>query len=249
MLLLSALASVVVAGSAVLLRERQDANRLLYRRVHVLEVAGLIEPGARLGLGGVMRLFEQQIVVRVVELASGEEAPHIDPSSLDVGPALRDPGAHAPAPENAAGIQWVPIHTLVYHAMEAGELRALVLPIEGPGMWGTIYGFIALSPDLTSVRGVTFYQHSETPGLGAEISDPRWRNLWEGRRPFDESWAPVIEVVKGPTGSPEAGPHQVDGVSGATITGRAVTNIVQFWLGEAGFGAYLRAYRQGGGAA
>ncbi len=249
MLLVSALASVVVAGSAMLLRDRQEENRLLYRRVHVLEAAGIVEPGARPGLGEVMRLFDERIEVRVVELASGREAPSIDPVDVDVGPDVRDPGARVPAAANDAGIQSVPRHTIVYRAIEGGELRALILPIEGPGLWGAMYGFIALSPDLVTVRGITFYEHSETPGLGSEISEPGWRRLWVGRRPFDEAGAPVIEVVRGAAGSPEQAPHQVDGISGATITGRAVTNVVRFWLGEGGFGPYLRAYRLEGGAA
>jgi Na+-transporting NADH:ubiquinone oxidoreductase subunit C len=104
---------------------------------------------------------------------------------------------------------------------------------------------LALSADTETVQGLIFYQHGETPGLGGEVDNPRWRKLWEGRKPFDDSYVPVIEVLKGSAGSVEEDPHHVDGLSGATITSRGVTSLVQFWLGENGYGPTLAHYRGG----
>ncbi len=120
----------------------------------------------------------------------------------------------------------------------------LVLPVEGYGLWSTLYGFLALDADTKTIRGLTYYQHLETPGLGGEVDNPSWKALWPGRVAFDETGAPVISVIKGRAGSPQDDPYRVDGLSGATITSRGVTNMLQFWLGEAGFGPYLERFRE-----
>jgi Na+-transporting NADH:ubiquinone oxidoreductase subunit C len=128
-----------------------------------------------------------------------------------------------------------------------GTLDMLVLPIEGKGLWSTMYGFLALDKDLKTVRGLTFYQHGETPGLGGEIDNPRWKALWPDRVAYDEAGEPVIEVIRGRAGTPDEDPHRIDGLSGATITARGVMHTVNFWLGDDGFGPYLETLRQGGG--
>ena len=70
-------------------------------------------------------------------------------------------------------------------------------------------------------RGLTYYKHGETPGLGGEVDNRRWKALWTGRSAYDEGWQPVIEVIKGRAGTPDESPYEVDGLSGATITSRA----------------------------
>ena len=101
-----------------------------------------------------------------------------------------------------------------------------------------------LDADTKTIRGLTYYQHTETPGLGGEVDNPRWKALWPGRVAFDENWKPDIKVIKGRVGPPSEAPHQVDGLSGATITSRGVTNMLDFWLGENGFGKYLENFRE-----
>ena len=111
-----------------------------------------------------------------------------------------------------------------------------------------LYGYLALAPDARTIVGITFYQHKETPGLGGEVDNPRWKSLWPGRLAYDERGNPAIRVKKGPAGSVEEDPYQVDGLSGATITSRGVTNLLRFWLGDDGFGPYLASYRDRAGA-
>ena len=120
----------------------------------------------------------------------------------------------------------------------------LVLPIEGYGLWSTLYGFLALDADTKTIRGLTYYQHLETPGLGGEVDNPSWKALWPGRVAFDDTGSPVISVIKGRAGSPQEDPYRVDGLSGATITSRGVTHMLRFWLGEAGFAPYLTRFRE-----
>ncbi len=122
----------------------------------------------------------------------------------------------------------------------------LVLPVEGYGLWSTLYGFIALEADLTTIRGITFYQHGETPGLGGEVDNPNWKRKWVGRKAFGPEGEVKIHVVKGLAGPPSEDPYEVDGLSGATITSRGVSHLVQFWLGEQGFGPFLEKLEQKG---
>ena len=109
-----------------------------------------------------------------------------------------------------------------------------------------MYGFIALAPDFNEIKGLTFYQHGETPGLGGEVDNPGWKKKWIGRQVFGEpgstldQWSGVkVKVIKGSAGAPDEDPYQVDGLSGATITSNGVTYLLQFWLGEHGFGPFI----------
>ena len=148
--------------------------------------------------------------------------------------------------KNPAGVQRVPNQALVYRLVENDELRLVILPIEGKGLWSTLYGFIALDADLDTIRGITFYEHKETPGLGGEVDNPRWKALWSGRRAFGEGGegAPRIEVIRGQAGPPAEDPYRVDGLSGATMTSRGVGRLVRFWLGDEGFAPYLDTLRK-----
>ena len=111
-----------------------------------------------------------------------------------------------------------------------------------------MYGFISLEPDGNTVSDITFYEHGETPGLGDQIAKPGWRALWQDKRIYDESGALRIEVVKGrvPAGDLLAA-YRIDGISGATLTGNGVTHLIRYWLGDHGYGPYLRALREGKG--
>lgn len=104
-----------------------------------------------------------------------------------------------------------------------------------------LYGFLALDKDLRKVTGITFYEQGETAGLGGEIVNPRWQAKWKGKEVFGESGDVKLTVVKGPVnaGTPDA-KHQIDGIAGATITTRGVDQLVKFWLGENGYGPFLK---------
>lgn len=231
--------AVVVSSAAVALRDRQEINNALYRRENVLLAAGLAEPGEDLSDEELEARFAR-IEARVVDLRTGEYVPEIDPLTFDQRKASTDPATSRQAPPNAAQLQRLPNRAVVYEVRdEQGALEMVVLPVEGKGLWSTLYGFIALRSDLDTIQGLTFYRHGETPGLGGEVDNPRWKSLWEGREAFDESGDVVIEVVKGPAGPPFEDPYEVDGLSGATITSRGVTNLLRFWLGDNGFGPYL----------
>ena len=123
---------------------------------------------------------------------------------------------------------------------KTGYLQSVVLPVEGRGLWSTLYGFLALKPDMRTVVGMGFYQHGETPGLGGEVDNPNWKASWRGKQVSDEQLQPVLRVLKGSVNpqSPKA-IHQIDGLSGATITARGVEALVNHWIGPEGYGPYL----------
>ena len=225
------------------LKERQLANILLDRQKKVLDVAGLVERGEKLSDAEVRRRFEENVFPFIVDLASGQFIDDPDPASYDQRKARRDPEKSRRAPANAAKIVRIPNRALVYQVIRNDDLKSLIIPVEGMGLWSTLYGYLALEPDTTTIRGITFYDHGETPGLGGEVDNPRWKSLWPGRKAYDESWAPAIKVIKGVAGPVDEDPHRVDGLSGATITSRGVSALVRFWLGPNGFGPFLAGVR------
>jgi Na+-transporting NADH:ubiquinone oxidoreductase subunit C len=237
--------AVLVSSSAVLLRDRQVANVELDRKRNVLMAAGVLGEDRSPSREETERRFASFDVVPV-DLRTGEEDAGFDGEDYDPRRALADPAASRAVPRNDAQVSRVPNHVLVYRELgEDGRLQLLVLPVEGMGLWGTMYGFLALGPDLRTVRGLAYYEHKETPGLGAEVDSTGWKQLWPGRIVFDDVGTPVIEVVRGRAGPAAADPHRVDGLAGATITGRGVTGTLRFWLGEYGYGPYLERLREG----
>lgn len=234
--------SIFVAGSAVTLRDRQEENRVLDLRSKVLLVSDLATPDEGLAREIINQRFEENLTALVIDLESGEQA-DIDPLTYDQRAATQDPEQSEVAPTNAAKVSRVPDHALIYQKVTDGEVDRLILPVQGYGLWSTLYGFIALSGDLETIEGITFYEHGETAGLGGEVDNPRWQALWPGRKAFGDDWSPQIEVLKGAAGPVASDPYRVDGLAGATLTSRGVTNLLRFWLGENGFGPYLERYR------
>ena len=126
-----------------------------------------------------------------------------------------------------------------------GGLDQIILPVSGKGLWSTMKGFIALEKDTRTVRGFGFYEHGETPGLGGEVDNPRWRAQWKGKEVLGDSFEVVVDVLKGKVNaeSPEA-KYQIDGLSGATITARGVEALLHHWLGPQGYALYLASIRE-----
>ena len=236
--------AIFVSSSAVTLRDRQLVNQTLDMQRNVLIAAGLATDDESLTAEEIDARFEPVRQV-VIDTATGDERPDIDPSGfrqreLDTASTTSDA-----APDNNAGIARIGRQTLVYELRNAdGDLEVVVLPVRGLGLWGILYGFLALDADLETIRGLTFYEHKETPGLGGEVDNPRWKALWDGRRAFDPAGVPVIQVIKGLAGSVDDAPHDVDGLAGATMTSRGVTNLLRFWLGESGLQSYLDRLRE-----
>ena len=235
--------SILVTSSAVSLKDRQEENKRLDRQKKILALAGLMESGADITSKEIDKLFSDNIQAYIISRETGEYDTSVDTGAFDQRKATKDPATSQAAPKNRSGIQRVPNSVLIYHVLENGEPVTLILPIEGKGLWSTLYGFLALDTDTTTVKGITFYEHGETPGLGGEIENPSWTALWPGRKAYDDAWNPAIKVIKGTAGPVATDPHRIDGLAGSTLTSRGVSNLVRFWLGENGFTPYLERFR------
>lgn len=228
--------SVLVSTAAVVLKPIQERNKALDRKKNILNSAGLYDAAK-----DVEEQF-QQVETRVVELSSGVFVDHIDAQDYDLGAVLKDPGMSAAVAQDKdlAGIRRQEKYALVYLVKDQGQIKNIILPIRGAGLYSTLYGFLALKADGTTIQGLSFYDQGETPGLGGEIVNPKWVAKWQDKMIYDRAGMPRIELVKGPVDStaPEA-MHQVDAIAGATLTSRGVSKLMRFWFGELGYKALL----------
>ena len=237
--------SIFVSGAAVSLKEKQVANALLDKQKKVLGVTGLLKAGETPSAQQVQDIFAKSIRPKIINLKTGEYVDG-DVNTFDQLKASKDPSQSKAAPANPAKVARIPDNAMVYQVVEGEQVKMVVLPVEGKGLWSTLYGFLALDNDVNTIKGLTFYQHGETPGLGGEVDNPKWKALWPGRKAFGEDGKPKIEVVKGQAGPVAEDPYRVDGLSGATITARGVGYLVQFWIGDDGFGPYLKQFKERG---
>lgn len=239
-LALCVVCSLVVSTAAVSLKPAQEANKLLDRKRNILAAAGLLEEGV-----SVDQQFEQ-VTTRVVDLTTGQFADDIDPSDFDQSKAAKDPQLSIELGEDdVAGIGRRENYSLVYLVRKEGQLDKVILPVRGYGLWSTLYGFLALENDGNTIAGLGFYEHGETPGLGGEVDNPRWKALWHGKEVYKQGDV-AIHLIKGSVNPNAPGAdYQVDGLAGATLTSKGVTHLVQFWLGEMGFKPFLMNLQKG----
>lgn len=241
-LLVCLVCSVVVSVAAVALKPVQTANQLLDKQRNILLIAGLLEEG--------VPVEEQfaKITPRLVDLRTGQFSDEMDPLTYDQRTASRDPemSRRLTGAEDIASIRRQEHFVTVYMVEGDEGIEIMILPIHGYGLWSTLYGFLALEGDFNTIRGLGFYEHAETPGLGGEVDSPQWRETWEGNLVYSEDGEVGVQVVKGSVdGSSPRRQYQVDGLAGATLTARGVENLVRFWMGESGFSPFLRNLRSG----
>ncbi|MFY0310572.1 Na(+)-translocating NADH-quinone reductase subunit C [Leisingera sp. D0M16] len=231
-------ASMIVSTAAVSLRPVQETNKKRDKQLNVLQVAGLYEPGQN--VAEAFAAFEPQ----VLDLETGEFTEQFEAASFDDLAAAQDPELSRELENDPAGIGRQSRYKTVYLLREEnGDLDKVILPIHGYGLWSTLYGFIAVEENGNDIYGLQFYQHGETPGLGAEVDNPRWKALWSGKKLHDESGALQISVAK--TQGPAGPEHHIDALAGATLTSVGVDNLVKFWMGEEGYGPFLDALQAG----
>ncbi|MEE3235654.1 MAG: Na(+)-translocating NADH-quinone reductase subunit C [Candidatus Latescibacterota bacterium] len=240
--------SILVSGAAVSLKPTQNVNKALDKKRNILMAAGLLGVNESAGMSRVQELYKN-IDARVIDLSTGNYT-DIDPSQFDGKKSAKDPKQSVVIlPDNdLAGIKTRSKYSDVYLVSDRGRVRKVILPVNGKGLWSTLYGFLALdTKDLNTIRGLVFYEHGETPGLGGEVDNPNWKALWNGKKAFGEDGEVLIDVIKGQVvpGNPKA-KYQVDGLSGATITANGVKNMLRYWLGKEGFDAYIQNLRQQG---
>ncbi|MEM7438329.1 MAG: Na(+)-translocating NADH-quinone reductase subunit C [Pseudomonadota bacterium] len=233
-------ASMIVSAAAVSLRPTQEVNKLKDKQINILQVAGVYEPGI-----DVLEAFNAAFEPQVLELATGSFSDAHDPATFDDRASADDPATSVALVDDPAGIGRQSKFVTVYLLRDdAGAIDKVILPIHGYGLWSTLYGFIALEENGNDIFGLQFYAHAETPGLGAEVDNPRWKSQWSGKKLADADGNLAITVAKS---APPAGPdHHIDALAGATLTTVGVDNLVKFWLGERGYQPFLDNLKAGG---
>jgi Na+-transporting NADH:ubiquinone oxidoreductase subunit C len=250
--------AILVSGSAVALKPLQESNKSKDEKVNILDVAGLLEAGTN-----VDEAFKN-IEPKIVDLATGDYVDSIDPKTFDQRKAAKDPAMSEAIPpeKDIANIKRKPKYAKVYLVKEGGQLKSVILPVSGYGLWSTMYGFMALEADAQTVIGLNLYDQAETPGLGGEVVNPKWKALWKGKKVYNftgkelhesnltekgqqiEIGEVALGLVKGSVDPSKPGSeYQVDALAGATLTSRGVSNLVNYWMSREGFGLYLAKLR------
>ncbi|MDP4599016.1 MAG: Na(+)-translocating NADH-quinone reductase subunit C [Pseudomonadales bacterium] len=239
--------AIIVSTAAVQLKPQRIANKELDRNKNILIAAGLYAKGVTSD-SQIDKLFEQ-FTIKVVDLQEKKllsdaevAAAGIDIKRYDQRKAAKDPSLSIDLEKSRdiASISRRARYSVAYLLEQNGTVDRIVLPVHGYGLWSTLYGFIALEGDANTVAGITFYEQQETAGLGGEVDNPKWKGLWAGKEIYADGKV-VFEVIKGSVDPASAKAiHQVDGLSGASITSRGVQNLITFWLGDDGFGPVLK---------
>lgn len=125
----------------------------------------------------------------------------------------------------------------IYIGRSEDGTQKYIIPVEGKGLWGPIYGYVSLSDDLNTIFGTNFDHDGETPGLGAEINTDRFQEQFMGKKIFDEEGNFISIIVTRGASNPEA-LNEVDGVSGGTITSKALEAMLLDCL--SGYESYLK---------
>lgn len=197
--------ALVLSSAAMFLRPLQERNMRIEKMQNILATINI-----KASRGEAEQMFSQYIVGTKLINTMGEE---IEGDAFEVD--LQDENRKAPEER-----------LLPLFVSEVDGNTYYIVPLRGKGLWGALWGYLSLESDLTTIVGANFDHASETPGLGAEISESFFEDQFKGKRIFDEAgnFTPV-RVVKG--GAPAGDPHGVDAISGGTITSNGVSNMLR----------------------
>lgn len=237
--------SILVSTAAVKLKPIQVENKRLDVKKNLLLAAGLISSG-KATKEEINSAFSS-IETKLVNLQTGEEETGVDVTSYDLEKADKDPSmaVEIPSDEDIARIKMRAKVRPVYFVKKNGVLDQLILPFHGKGLWSTMYGFLSLAADTKTVKGIGFYQHGETPGLGGEIENKKWQASWVGKKVLGEEFQPILDVIKGTVDSSmDHADSKIDGLSGATLTSNGVEASINYWVSKQGYGKFLAKFRE-----
>jgi Na+-transporting NADH:ubiquinone oxidoreductase subunit C len=229
----AAICALIVSATAVMLRPTIEENRLAARAGQMSAMLESVPGIAELLDGAGIETF-------VVDLATGRIS-DTDPATFDQNAAVADPErstALSPAVDLAA-ISRRENESLVWMVRDGTEIKLLVLPVRGAGYQSTIRAYLALEGDLNTVAAFTVYEQGETPGLGSRVAGRDFLSGWTGKQIADEGDI-MIDAAAG-----ASGPHEVEMISGASVTTYGTIDMVHFWLGENGFGPFIENLREG----
>lgn len=209
-IIITLVCSLLLASAATFLKPLQQQNIALDIKKNILKAAGITSPEQEKSKAEVLQLYKDNILELVID-ESGNSVEGKSPADID--------------PKNPQGM------LALYEWINGDQVNAYIIPISGKGLWSTLYGYLAVEPDGKTVKGITFYQHGETPGLGGEIEKEWFTDMFVGKQFVDETGSLVsITIVRGKAKdkvSEDQLYHNVDGISGATLTGRGINEFLE----------------------
>lgn len=211
----------LLAFASVSLKERQDANIAMEKKMDILSSVMTLKEGDNINA-----LYESQVKGFVLDF-SGNVKEGMAPEQVDLAKEYKK----APAD------RLLPIYEF-RNQNDPNKVEFAVMPVYGYGLWNTISGFVAVKADFSTIQGVKFQHVGETPGLGARIATDEIQERYKGKLIFDKGMLVSVMMQKGEGHDYSNDPHKVDGMSGATLTGKGVNNMLKDYL--ACYEAYLK---------
>ena len=199
-------AALLLSSAATLLKPRQVANEKREKKALILQAAGITADD-------VDAKYAELITEKVVN-QQGEELTGVNAFDINI---MKQNKAYKSNPDMEL--------KLPVYICNTDEGEIYVFPVYGKGLWGPIWGYVALGQDLNTINGAIFDHKGETPGLGAEISTDPFENQFDGKEIYDNGKLVSIEVQKGVGNNNNE--HQVDGISGGTITSKGVQDMLE----------------------
>jgi Na+-transporting NADH:ubiquinone oxidoreductase subunit C len=194
------------------LKERQQANIELERKSNILST--VMQVGKNVDVAAE---YDKRVKAFVVDYA-GNEVAGVSPASVNIEAEYKKP----------AEKRLLPVYE--FRNADNQQLEYVVLPVHGFGLWDKIWGYVALQADLNTIQGTVFQHKGETPGLGARIASAEIQDRYKGKKVFEGEQLASVEMMKGEGNDYSADPHKVDGMSGATLTGKGVNNMLKDYL-------------------
>ncbi len=217
--------SVILAFAAGALKPSIERNKEFDIHKNILIAMGLADPTEKKEVEELEKIFSEQVEGKVLD-TEGNVVPGMDPAEVDI----EDESQYLP----------------VYISYRNDKISSIAMPVMGKGLWSKIYGYVALEDDLNTIKGITFYQHGETPGLGGEIGQSWYQDKFKDKKIFDSDGTfQSIRIAKGPVPedlSKDKKQHMVDGISGATLTGKGINQFLESDLKR--YLPYLRKMRE-----
>lgn len=203
--------AILLSLAATMLQPMQQRNLEIEKKKSMLESIGIMAT-----VENTEELYEKHIETGFVINSQGQPVDSADAFTIELRAEQRKPLAQ----------QLMPVFKA---KSESGE-DLTIFPVEGKGLWGPIFGYVSLKPDMNTIHGVTFDHKGETPGLGAEINTTPFESMFKGKTIYEGDKFVSIGVIKG--GAREGDPHGVDAVSGGTITSKGLEDMLLAGLGK-----------------
>jgi len=204
----------VLAWASEGLKEKQQANIAMEQKKNILSAVIDLKEGE-----DVSALYAKKVKAFVVDF-QGNVKPGLQPKDVVIAAEYKKP----------ADQRLLPVYEFKSET-DSTKTEYVVVPVYGYGLWNNIWGFVALQSDLNTVQGVKFQHAGETPGLGARIeSDEDVQNRYKGKTFYDNGKFVSITMMKGEGNDWSKDNHKVDGMSGATLTGKGVNNMLKDYL-------------------